>query len=370
MSSTELVGLQSLAQAYRSSTHVSISCVDLAYLVRQLHIGHGCINGCLHCFADPPTRLEQMHLSSFRRLAHEFGQAAEGRHTVFPFLFLGASSDPAMIADFAAYAETWITSLPPWHPVKFFTHGWLLSDAAQRRELSAFCDVAKAHRCRVKPLALSVDLFSRLARRDRALYIDNAAGNLRAFAAAVPAESLKLEVTYPPSRLDAESIYTMEHWRSVASAAGALPSDLDTILSRASSPGDREVSELTSTVFAIADKAGLDRCTAARISRDAGAAFPGGRASRWYAGANSGDASRAIAGQKEHALYRLTKADEGYNGLVLMPNGSARLVDYLGYRLGPWLSDGTPVVPYISSYTRDDAPWSLPDDAQFFERHT
>jgi len=356
-----LVGLQSLADAFSDCTHQAVSPIEVAYLVRQIHIGHGCINGCSHCFANPPPTLEQMTISSFNRLALEFAQATRQRGEVFPFLFLGASSDPAMIVDFAVYARTWIGALPDWHPVRFYTHGWMLASDSQQRECDAFLKVLASFPCRIGRLALSVDVFSKLARNNWSDYVSNAARNLRSFAEVVPRQSLKLEVTYPPSRLTVAKAYTIDYWRALAAGSPHFPKDeaIEHLLSQATTEGERECGRLTSAVFIIGERAGLDRRQTALISRDAGAAFPSGRASSFYASRPREEAEKALAGQREHGLYALRSFPSGNRGIVLMPDGTARLVDYLGYKLGPWLKSGCPVIPYAESFARVDHPWGL-----------
>lgn len=364
MAEATLVGLQSLAEALASCTHYRVSAVEAAYLVRQIHIGHGCVNGCSHCFANPPSTLEQMTSTSFRRLALEFAEAARRRREIFPFLFLGASSDPGMISEFAVYARSWITALPDWHPVRFYTHGWMLASNMQEREFNAFLTVLRDFPCRIGRLAFSVDMFSKFARDDWAGYLSNVARNLKAVSDILRPKALKLDVTYPPSRLSVASIYTIEYWRALAAGSAGFPSNDDVIrsLSHTSNGDESECSQLTTAIFTIGKRAGLSMRQTALICRDAGAAFPSGRARSFYAARPREDAEMALAGQRDHGLYALRGFRYGTTGIVLMPNGSARLVDYLGYRLGKWLRSGRVIIPYAESFIRNDHPWGAMQD--------
>jgi hypothetical protein len=348
MGTLKLPGLTGIANHYSAVSGSDTRPEDAAYLVRQIHVGYGCRNGCIHCFADPPANLEQMTLDSFNRLALEFGSVASLMNAPYFFLFLGAASDPAMIVEFARYAKAWILSLPEWHKVKFYTHGWQLSNKSQRIEFNDFIVILSKYPERIATMGLSIDLFSLAARKDLRNYIDNTASNLEGFVGVLSISSLKLNVTYPVERYNSGKVYKISYWLNLASSKKSLPEDseIQFILKQARTPEDRVCARLTSAVFSIGRKAGLTPRETAIISRDNRVPFAAGRASGFFDGRSRSESDNALQYQQEHTLQSLKKFYKGNEGIILYPDGRARIVDYLGYRLKTWLAGGQRVIPY------------------------
>ena len=311
-----------------------------------------------------------MILPSFIRLADELAAASKVQGTTFPFIFLGASSDPAMIVDFSSYVNSWISSLPCWHPVKFYTHGWMLSNASQYSEFSKFIDVLEQWSSRITIMGLSLDIFSRLARRNWNTYLENAALNLVELARVVPKPALKLNVTYPVGRLNVSQHYTIGYWRDLTRFSACFPDDaeIDSTLNGAVTQAERECALLTTGVFRIGAVCGFDRKSTAMISRDNGVPFASGRARSLFRNQSKQNQSRALQHQLKHTLKGLNGFPDGNHGIVVMPDGRARLVNYLGYELGQWLGSGNPVIPYVTSYIREDLPWNFLDLSQTLQK--
>jgi hypothetical protein len=359
----DLPGLQSLSRALKHHTGQDVSPIDCAYIVRQLHIGTGCLHGCTHCFANPSGELEQMHFDSFARIAAEFGEACHQNQKPFPFLYLGASSDPSVIVDFARYLETWVISLPKWHSHKFFTHGWVLSNTKQRNEYSVLLEVLLRLHEHIQTFAISVDIFSHFARHNWLRYLENVSANLRGFAKVLDFSSLRLQVHYPLSRLDVVGPYTMSYWHERALQRTEFPTteEIFSILANPNNQEEQECCRLTAGVFRIGELAGFSPHQTALMTWDGGVPFAAGRAQPFFKYRKLEDASRALNIQRTTTLRSLAASDMGTQGLMLFPNGSARMVDYLGYRLGDWLNEGNPVIPYARSWRRQDRPWQKLD---------
>jgi hypothetical protein len=334
---------------------------EVPYFVRQIEIAHGCINFCTHCFAAPPQQIEQMDLSGFSLLAKEFGDVARIKQDEYTFLYLGATTDPAVVRNFYRYLEIWIKSLPQWHYVKVYSHGWQLWFSRQKQEYSRLLNILSKYKARIKTFGLSVDLFSLSARREWVSYLKNLAENLMGLLDALSIEQVKLQITYPLERLDADQEYCIQYYRDKTINSRDFPDDkkIDELITKGLSTKYEEIARLTKGVFLIGDMAGLSRFQTSYISRDGGIPFASGRARTFYKKSNVHAAQQALESQQEHTLYSLKDYIFGNNGLLIMPNGSLRLVDYLGFKLGEKLKNGEVVVPYLSSKIAMSTPWPI-----------
>lgn len=362
---SDLEGLTCLAAAFSAHTGQPIDAVGAASRIRQIHVGTGCLHACIHCYANPSGQLRQASLTSFSRLAREMGTAARLRHEPFPLLFLGAESDPSMIADFAEYADTWVSEMPVFQRLKVFTHGWRLGFARQQREFRRFCELLSRKGERFQSVALSVDTFSVLARRDPSLYVANVAANLRGLRDVIGLGSLKLQVTYPLSRgqLLSTSRATLSYWRDLLRITRQFPDEPDVfrVLDTLDETAERECASLTRTVLEIGRAAGLRLDETVTLARDGDAPYAAGRAGRLYRGAPGALAERALEVQRKQTLYPLVERGLDTHGIVLYPDGRARLVNYEGYRVGSWLADGLPVLQYLVEDSPPLSPWAEHD---------
>lgn len=357
-----LSGLTMLADLLQREVGWAVTPERAAYFIRQLHIGTGCLHQCSHCFAQSPTVLRQATLSSFRRLAAEIGIAVRRIGEPLPFLYFGASSDPSAIENFDCYLLTWVKSMPSWQSVKVFTHGWLLADANQRNEFTKVLKLFKRICDRVQTGALSVDSFSALARLDWSSYLSNVAENLRGFAQVLPLSALKLQVHFPLDRLRLTGPVTLQYWRDHVLRGEELPDDRN-LTDRIESQVDENsqaCARLTSAVFRIGVMAGLTTTETALIARDGGVPFASGRARTFFEGRPQDDADLALKIQREQTLRPLESFEYGSQGVVILPDGRARLVDCEGYRLGNWLNANAPVFSYMKSEVRTIQLSSIP----------
>lgn len=345
----DFLGLESLARAIGSFGGHYLSAVEAAYLVRQINIGTGCLNQCDHCFANSSRNLVQMGLSGFMRLAKEFGRAAAIRGDEYSFLFLGCETDPAMIRGFAKYLQTWIVALPAWQSVKFYTHGWDLSSQSQTREFVAVLDILARYCRRIKTINLSIDRFNDRARHDWGAYLANISANLKELLILLPLEAIRLHVMYPIDRLGIGGKHVISYWRKRARTEAPFPSyhDIISTLGAPRSPARRDCSDLTRAVFTIGDMAGLESKSIARISRDGGVPIPAGRARNMFVNHSQADVEKALRRYRIRDLQSIKNSPYGFHGILLMPDGSARWVDYACFRLGKWLDRGKPVIPYL-----------------------
>jgi len=324
-------------------------------LIRQIHIGYGCLNLCEHCFASPPPVLAQMRFGSFRRLAGEVGEVARSSPEPYPFLFLGSASDPSMIAGFARYWEVWCAAMPASQDVRLYSHGWHLHHPSQREELDALLEVMARDSRSNLVVALSVDRFSVLARENWGRYVRNLAENFRDFGQALPPGRCLLHVTYPLSMARLPPEFAISFWRNKISRGRKVPSypELGRRLPDPRTEEEKACLDLTLAVFAIGARAGLSSRETLKRVMDNFVPFPAGRATRLYAREDASLGSFARTRYRREALKRLADTE----GILVMPDGRARLVDYDGYRPRGWLGGGRRVIPYVYSFTRQDGPW-------------
>ena len=176
-------------------------------------------------------------------------------------------------------------------------------------------------------------------------------------------EKLKLQVTYPPSRLDLEDEATLRHHTRLyhsGVAAKDLAAGLTNLLN-GDHDADEPCAQLTRTVFEIGTAAGLSAIQTLKIAHDNGPAFPAGRGKRFYSVRPEIDGVRAIDHQRRTCLKPLRGCEHGFIGMIVDVDGSVALVNYLGYRILGYLNDARPVLPYITCSPPQPRPWSGAD---------
>jgi hypothetical protein len=335
----EMPGLAALAHAYRVQTGHTCSPSRIAYGIRLLGIGHGCRNGCSHCFADPPSTIQQMELAPFLQFTTELTQAARMVGEPFPFLYFGAASDPAMVTGFHHYAAGWIDTVGEYSPFKLFTHGWQLTNSNQKTEFDSLCDALAFRISRIHKIAISVDQFSRMARRDWPSYLEMVGSNLCGLLKVLPLDSIRLEFTFPVERLDMQENNPVTQWL-------AQPSPT-TQWANAKTAEALPCARLIEGLFTIGKIAGLDSACTLDLYRDAGIPFSAGRAKSMFSGRSYAERQYALDNQLNHSLPSIAKSPFGTVGISVMPTGHAHLVDLAGYRVGADLSGGQKIISYF-----------------------
>jgi len=359
MEKVEYIGLTALAEAYSKITGEKLSLYEIAMLVRQIHIGHGCLNDCSHCFAVPPQTIQQMKIDSFEKLAGEFGAIIKNTSEEFPFLFLGASTDPSMIYQFSEYLKIWLSCLPEWHTIRFYTHGWLLTSSKQIDEYNGLCLVIRKYSRRIKTINFSLDQYSKFARENWDAYVENIAKNIMRLLEILPLDSLRLHVIYPVGSLNVSNILNLDFWRTNSKSNYNFPEeDIYNLLLSVRAYGiEKECIKLLLAIIRIGDLIGLKRRDIFSISRYGGVPIRSGRTKQIPIKDNEEESS-AFKRYKENDLRPLLNFPKGLEGIIIMPDGKARIVDYLGYNHKEWLNNGEKVITFIDSFQRKDNPWS------------
>jgi len=332
------LGLEAIAAAWNRFSGEEVHGDEVAYLIRQVHTTIGCHHGCTHCFASPPARRTTMSLRGFARLAEEFGTVARRTGMPYEFLFLGSATDPSSIPDFASYLATWIDALPPWSLTRFYTHGWLLDDPSQQAEFDATLRVLTDRVLQIEMVNVSIDTYSRLARTNIGSYVANVAVNIRKFVDVVGMQKLRMHILYPVMRPMAATetlLWAINPRLTVVEACSAVE--------RYSNPADQACSEVTVIALRIGAAAGFSVEETISRSRDAGMPMAVGRGARLFRDMPESFQEEGLAWYRRKALPRLSRT----LGFQIYPNGSVRVVDYDGYRIGPWLNDEAKVVPYL-----------------------
>ena len=331
-------GLEAVANAWARLTGNEVGVDEVAYLIRQLHTTIGCHHGCTHCFASPPLRRTTMALSGFARLASEFGTVAYRTGRAYEFLFLGSATDPSAVPQFASYLEVWIDALPVWSLSRLYTHGWLLDDPRQQAELEATRRVLADRIGKVEMVNVSIDSYSRLARTNPGAYVVNVATNLRKLIEAVGMQKLRLHILYPvvrPAAATETLLWAIQPDLTMEQARNTLE--------RFSQPADRTCAEVTAMVLRIGAAAGFTVEQTISRSRDAGLPMAAGRGTTLFRDFPDSHREEGLAWYRRKALPRLDTT----MGLQVYPNGTVQVVDYDGYRIGPWLDNGAKVVQYL-----------------------
>jgi hypothetical protein len=279
-----------------------------------------------------------MALDGFARLAGEFGTVARRTGKAYEFLFLGSATDPSAVPHFANYLALWIDALPPWSVSRLYTHGWLLDDTGQQSELDATRRVLADRIGQIEMVNVSIDTYCRLARVNREAYVVNVAANVRKLVDAVGMQKLRLHVLYPvvrPMAADSALLWAVQPALSVAEACRELE--------RYSEPADRACTEVTAMVLHIGAAAGFTVEETISRSRDAGMPMAVGRGARLFRDVPESHREEGLAWYRRKALPRL----DNTLGLQIYPNGTVQVVDYDGYRIGPWLDNGAKLVQYL-----------------------
>ena len=326
---------------------------EVAYYIRQLSIADGCKNACIHCFSNSPSKVTQTSLSGFQKIISEVGEVVERTGRPLPFFHLGASTDPASVKGYSNYLRIWRASIPESQAIRVFTHGWDLTDKLQSMEFDSTLSVATMHGS-IK-FVISFDTFSIFARNDWDGYLMNVALMLRRVVDAVGKSRVRMEVFYNLSRNTCKDKYTLQYWRELASRE-ECPSinDILDICENAESSDDRTCAKVTAGMLVVFKQAGLCSSDLVDMSRDCETVFDAGRARQLYQNENQEAIQKGLDIQKKHVLYSLEGYEHKYEGVIIYPDGTARLVDYHGFNLLERLNDGKKVISCMSSAVYDD----------------
>jgi hypothetical protein len=350
-----LEGLSLLCENLNRNNVFSFSESNVIYFIRQLSAAYGCKNACTHCFSNPSGKIEQMTIDSFERIMNEIGTILFQTQKPLSFFHLGAATDPSMIKDYSKYALIWLNAIPEVQKIKFYTHGWYLDSKKQRREFDNFLAVLDGRKRKNTKFAISFDSFSEYARRDWKSYILNAGANIAAVKTVIPVENLRVEVIYSPEWNHCKPEFKSEYFRQAIDRDGMSYEHIKNMLQKYKSENDKSCARVTAGSFELLEAADIQITDAVKIVRDCGTIFPGGRAvNNHYRNKSKEEYAIGMETQKRNVLYSLEEYKYKYEGLVIYPSGSARFVDYQGFREGEWLNNGEQIIPYIKYFVRED----------------
>lgn len=282
-----------------------------------------------------------MAIEGFSRLASEFGQVAYETGRPYEFLFLGSANDPSAVPCFAQYLAVWLDAMPAFSPIRFYTHGWLLSLSQQQQELSAVSAVLARRANSIEMINVSIDHYSALARSDITQYELNVAKNIRQLVATVGRSKLRLHIMYPIERHQAPESVLLATWAGCRISADEVLTTLD----KHTDPAEHGCATLTASVVRIGRAAGLTVAETIAQSRDAGLPMAAGRAIRLFRNMPNSARNEGLAWYRRKALPRLRET----HGLQVFPDGSVQVIDYDGYQRGPWLDKGARIVRYLEA---------------------
>lgn len=315
---------------------------SVVFFIRQLSIADGCGHSCSHCFSNSKREITQTRLDGFARIIQEIGHTLIAQQSHLDFFHLGASCDPAYIQEYHNYLKVWIDNFPNDHIIKVFSHGWDLSNSQMKDDLqNTLSEATHAQNPNVR-FILSFDPFSKLARSNWSQYIENMSNNLRLIESYVGKEKVRLEVFYPPERNLVNEQQTLQYWRDCITNTAI---NFEHIFPQIERFGQNACSRITVGALEVLQRSGFNATDIPNMVRDCNIIFPAGRGIQHFS--NPTDMKIGLNVQKSHVLYSLDNYKYKYNGVLIYPNGSARLVDYYGFRLGNWLNNGNPVIPYL-----------------------
>lgn len=345
-------GLLNLCHHINKDVQIKFSVFDVVYYIRQLSIAYGCHNACSHCFSNSPVRISQTNLDGFQRIINEIGNVIACTHKALSFFHLGASTDPATVLNYSHYLKAWCNSMPEFQPIKVFTHGWNLLNVDQEKEMMQTLDVAK-QRQGLK-FVLSFDEFSLMARNNWEEYLVNVCKNLRNIIRAEGKSKVRIEVFYRPERNKCSTKCTLQYWRDALSINNQI--SFDEIINQCMNHTgalDLSCRKTTIGIIKVFQMAGLKPIDLIDMSRDCNMVFYAGRAKQLYTEQFTEDIQTGIEVQKTKVLYSLKNYEYRYDGIIIYPDGSARLVDYEGFKLKKFINNGDRVIPYMTKFNHN-----------------
>ena len=84
------------------------------------------------------------------------------------------------------------------------------------------------------------------------------------------------------------------------------------------------------------------------MSRDCDSIFSAGRGKQFFEGKQDSAKEKGLEIQENRVLYSLKDYSHKYDGVIINPDGTCQIVDYHGYKVGKYLNNGNPVIPYMS----------------------
>lgn len=315
---------------------------EVIFFIRQLSIAYGCLNACSHCFSAAPKIIQQTDLTGFNMIIREIGLALNRMQSPLLFFHLGAATDPAYIENYASYLKSWANAFPSFQKIKIFTHGWQLDTVKGHKE---FIDTLKTIVDTTHDIKfiISFDCFSNRASTNWESYIDNVCNNVQEIIKQLGKDSIRMEVFYPPSRINADPKTTLEYWRLYYSVVKTYSYKYAfDILSQYDD--DDICARTTIGVLTILERCGIPSNDLSTMTRDCEMIFNGGRAKSWFKEESESAIEKGYEIQKRRVLYSLDGYCFGNNGLVIYPDGRARIVNYEGFELGAWLNEGNQVL--------------------------
>lgn len=337
-------GLNALCKYLNAETDYHFDIISVVFFIRHISVATGCYNACIHCFSNSPQQITQTSLDGFKILINEIGSVLSKIQKQLSFFHLGASTDPSSIYNYYKYLELWREAMPNFQILKVFTHGWWLYDSKQLEEFERFIEVVSRN-LNIK-IVISFDLFSLHARKDWNKYLDNISQNLSAVLKSIGKERVRLEVFYTPDRFYCDEKFTLQFWREQV-IGNEIP--FKKMMSICNTSSDNICAKVTSGVLYVLSKSGLAPIDLIDMTRDCGCVFPSGRAKNLFEGFSDDDKIEGLRIQERNVLYSLKEYEYKYNGVVIYPDGSAQLVDYLGFKLKGFLNDANPIIPYMTT---------------------
>ena len=342
----QYIGLNQLCETLNNELGYSFNIYDVVYFIRHVCIAVGCKNGCLHCFSDSPNKISQTELGGFSRIIKEIGNVVDINKKDLSFFHLGAANDPAYVKDYYKYLEIWRNAMPHYQMIKVFTHGWNLKNDKHRGEFEKFLGVLQSYN-NIK-VVISFDSFSRFAQLQWNDYIENTAKLLKKIINTIGKERVRMEVFYTPERLDCSPEKTLEYWRSISKTEN-VPS-IQQIIKQIDDDYDikHSCSSITKGALKVFDNCGLTTTDLIDMSRDCDSIFSAGRGKQFFEGKQDSAKEKGLEIQENRVLYSLKDYSHKYDGVIINPDGTCQIVDYHGYKVGKYLNNGNPVIPYMS----------------------
>ena len=315
--------------------------MNIVYFIRQLGIAHGCTNECLHCFAASPNIITQTELNGFGEVINEIGKVISLNSHPLSFFHLGASTDPACVEGYSNYLNLWIDAFPIFQNIKIFTHGWnLINNPINHKELKDTLLTVNMSMRKVR-FVISFDCFSKLARTNWDVYIENIYRNVKEIIDQIGKDSVRIEVFYPPERMKAESITLLEYWRQFGKNSSHPTFSLTESINLLNEFCDSNIcAKITCGVITIFNRLGLNYRDLFNMARDCEMIFNSGRGRNLFRDEDARTIEEGYKIQKRRVLYSLENYCHNYEGLIIYPDGKVQFVDYLGYKLGKWVNSG------------------------------
>ena len=342
---TKFPGLFKLCKALDFELGYSFNVYDVVYFIRHVSIAVGCKNNCSHCFSNAPISISQTSLQGFARIIKEIGEIVAINNNSLPFFHLGASNDPAFVKNYYSYLLEWRKAMPSFQQIKVFSHGWNLRNDIQVEEFQKYLSVLEQY-SNIKAV-ISFDSFSKLARANWDIYIQNISQNLNYFISSIGRERIRIEVFYTPERLSCNPKYTLEYWRELILKGNCL-SIQDIIEEIDGCNENNDCAKVTCGLLKVFHLCGLKATDLINMSRDCESIFPAGRGKQFFNNLAQDNYQKGLEIQKKRVLYSLKDYIHKYMGVIILPDGTCQTVNYHGYKAGKILNHGQPIIQYMS----------------------